>query len=300
MAPMANITIMPFRSICKEMGADIVYTPMLSSNAIIHNSEKTLKIASFLSQEQPVILQLFGYNGDLLAKAANIAQNALKPAGIDINLGCPAPKITGNECGSALLKDLPKALKIVYQVRKQFNDQLSVKLRLGWSEFNILDFTKDLGKIGVNAISIHGRTAKQSYRGKVDWGAINQIAKEVKIPVIGNGDIKTCQEAYQKLENSKLAGIMIGRGALGNPWIFREIKERTNINVNREELVRVIRKQAERYVDFVGERKAVLEMRKHLGWYIKGFDKAKEIRKEAMGATRYKDLLEILEMIRLS
>jgi tRNA-dihydrouridine synthase len=163
-----------------------------------------------------------------------------------------------------------------------------------------LDFTKDLGKIGVNAISIHGRTAKQSYRGKVDWGAINQIAKEVKIPVIGNGDIKTCQEAYQKLENSKLAGIMIGRGALGNPWIFREIKERTNINVNREELVRVIRKQAERYVDFVGERKAVLEMRKHLGWYIKGFDKAKEIRKEAMGATRYKDLLEILEMIRLS
>jgi nifR3 family TIM-barrel protein len=300
LAPMANITTMPFRSICREMGADIVYTPMLSSNAIIHNPEKTLKIASFLSVEEPVIVQLFGYDGDLLAKAANIVQNALKPAGIDINLGCPAPKITGNECGSALLKDLEKAKSIIEIIRKEYRGELSVKLRLGWSEFDILDFTKNLEKIGVNAISIHGRTAKQGYRGKVNWQAINEIAKVVKISVIGNGDIKSWQEAYQKLENSKLAGIMIGRGALGNPWIFKEIKKKEDFHIDKDELTRVIKLQTERYIDFVGEKKAVLEMRKHLDWYIRGFEKAKEIRKEAMKATRYKDLLEVLEMIRLS
>jgi nifR3 family TIM-barrel protein len=237
---MANITTLPFRSICKEMGANVVYTPMLSSNAITHNTEKTLKVAEFLPEEQPVIVQIFGYSGELIAKVANIVDKKLKPAGIDINMGCPAPKITGNECGSALLRDLDKALEITKEVREKYDGQLSVKLRLGWNGFDILDFVKKLEEIGIDSVSIHGRTTKQGYRGEANWEAIEEIAGAVDIPVIGNGDITTWQEADARLNGSKLAGIMIGRATLGNPWLFKEITEKRDIEVDKKELTRVI------------------------------------------------------------
>jgi len=297
LAPMANITTLPFRSICREMGADITYTPMLSSNAIIHNPEKTLNIASFLESEQPVIVQIFGYSGDLIAKAANIAQNGLKCAGIDINMGCPAPKITGNECGSALLRDLNKSTKIIEKIRDKYNGQLSVKLRLGWDKFEVLDFVQGLEKIGIDAVTVHGRTAKQGYRGDANWKAINEIADSVQIPVIGNGDINTWKIAYQRLKNTSLAGVMIGRASLGNPWIFREIKDRKSSVIYCNELIRVINLQAKRYVDFIGEKQAMIELRKHLGWYIRGFDGAPEIRKRAVLINSYNDLTEILTML---
>ncbi len=299
LAPMANITTLPFRSICSEMGADIVYTPMLSSNAIVYNKEKTLKIAMSLPQEESkTIVQLFGYDSDLLAKAANIVQGGLKPAGIDINMGCPAPKITGNECGSALLKDVNKAVELIKLIRSKFDGQLSVKLRLGWSEFDIIELVKNLETIGINSISVHGRTAKQGYRGNANWEAINIIADKVKIPVIGNGDIKTWQEAYQRLDHSHLAGVMIGRAALGNPWIFQEIKEKKSLVISRNEIADLIMLQSKRYIDFVGEKIAMREMRKHLGWYIKNFDGASEIRKKAMQITSYNDLLDLLSMLK--
>ena len=298
LAPMANITTLPFRSICREMGANIVYTPMISSNAVIHNPEKTLKIGSFLPQEQPVILQLFGYDGLLISKAANIVTKSLEPAGIDINLGCPAPKITGNECGSALLKDKSKAIETIKIVRDKFDGQLSVKIRLGWSSFDTLDFVKSLEGIGINAISVHGRTAKQGYTGEADWSAINQIAANIKIPVIGNGDVKTWELAYHKLENNNLRGVMIGRGSLGNPWIFKEIKNKENLELTTNELISTITLQANRYINFSGEAKAMKEMRKHLGWYIKGFSGALAIRKKAMLINNYNDLLEVLKMLK--
>jgi nifR3 family TIM-barrel protein len=294
LAPMANITTLAFRSICREMGADIAYTPMLSSNAIIHNPEKTLEIASFLPHEQPIILQIFGYDGGLIAKAANVAQKALKPAGIDINMGCPAPKITGNECGSALLRDLDKSTKLIETVRDNFDGELSVKLRLGWSEFNILGFVRNLEKIGVNALAIHGRTAKQGYRGKADWDATNIIAESVNIPVIGNGDIKTWQGAGARLRDASLAGVMIGRGALGNPWIFQSIKGCNDVIPTKSDITKIVQLQTERSIKYIGEKQGVLEMRKHLCWYIKKFSGAKNLRKQAVMVETKKDIEHLL------
>lgn len=293
LAPMANITTLPFRNICKQYGADIVFTPMLSSNAIIHNPLETLKIAEFLGKEQPVIVQIFGYSPELMAKAAVVVDEKLKPAGIDINMGCPAPKITGNECGSALLKDFDKALEIVKAVRKAYQGQLSVKLRLGWDKSNILGFVKELEGIGVDAISIHGRTTKQGYSGVADWDEIHNIAKNLKIPVIGNGDITTWQEAYARAK--ELTGVMIGRKTLERPWIFKEIKDKKTIEYSKEDLKLLIIEQTKATIDYIGdENRAITEMRKFYGWYIKGFPGSKDIRRELMQISTLTELEEIL------
>ena len=295
LAPMANITTLPFRSICKEMGADIVYTPMLSSNAIVYNPYETYKIAEFLPNEQPVIVQIFGYDGNIIAKAAKMVDKQLHPAGIDINMGCPAPKITGNECGSALLKDYDKALDTVKIIRQNYDGQLSVKVRLGWDDYDILPFIKKLESIGINAVSIHGRTAKQGYKGKADWDAIEEIAKNVNIPVIGNGDITDQKTAWDKLSKSHLSGIMIGRSALGNPWIFRSIIEKKDYAPTTDEILATIQKQATLAISTLGEDTAMRELRKHLGWYIQGFPKAKIIRREAMQIKNLSDLKNVLK-----
>jgi len=295
LAPLAEITTLPFRSICREMGADIVFTPMLSSNAIVYNPNETLKIAEFLPNEQPVIVQLFGYDGELIAKAANIVQDRINPAGIDINMGCPAPKITGNECGSGLLRDYDKALELVKIVRKNYSGQLSVKLRLGWREYDVKDFVVKLEEIGIDAVTIHGRTTKEGYSGKANWDAINEIAESVTIPVIGNGDIDSADVAWARLKDSKLAGVMIGRGALGNPWIFSEIRNRKPEIRNLEELARVIIDQTNRTIDYLGdETRAIREMRKHYGWYLKGFPGAVELRKRAVLANTREEILSII------
>jgi len=312
LAPMANITTLPFRSICKEMGADIVFTPMLASNAIVYNPNETLKIAEFLPAEQPVIVQLFGYDGDLIAKAANIVNDRIHPAGIDINMGCPAPKITGNECGSALLRDYDKALNIVRTVRENYSGQLSVKVRLGWLEKDVKHFVKQLEDIGIDAITIHGRTAKQGYSGTADWDKIYDIANSVNIPVIGNGDITTAEEVWTRFDDSKLVGVMIGRGALGNPWIFQDIKchlELTkdpgpkildsSIRLQNDELKHIVLDQTLRTIDYLGdEGQAIREMRKHYGWYLKGFPGAQELRKKAMQANTLVDIKEILSVLK--
>lgn len=301
LAPMANITTLPFRSICKEMGADIVFTPMLASNAIVYNPLETLKIAEFLPEEQPVIVQFFGYDGDIIAQAANIVNDRIHPAGIDINMGCPAPKITGNECGSGLLRDYDKALEIARHVRANFKGQLSVKIRLGWRDNDVKQFVKHLEEIGIDAISIHGRTAKMGYSGKADWDAIYDIARSVNIPVIGNGDITTAEEAWDRVgatpcTRPSLAGVMIGRGALGNPWIFQQIRHPELVSGSTDELKRVILDQTLRTIAYLGsEGQAIREMRKHYGWYLKGFPGALELRKRAMLAETLEDIKKILD-----
>ncbi len=295
LSPMAEITTSACRRICKEMGADIVYVPMISSNAIIHNSEKTWRMLKFEKSEKPIIVQIFGYSGDILSQATNLIDKKIKPDGIDINLGCPAPKITGNECGSALLRDLDKTLEIIKIVRDNYQGQLSVKLRLGWQKYDILDFCKELEKIGIDAMAIHGRTTKQKYKGLADWQPIYEIAKNIKIPVLGNGDINTWQQTYKRLENSNLAGVLIGRGALGNPWIFQEIKEKKTIVIDLEQRKNILLKHTRLYIDEIGdENKAIIEMRKHFGWYIKGFDGAPDIRKKLMQIKNMRELTKIL------
>lgn len=298
LAPMAGITIKPFRSICKEMGADIVFTPMLSANAIVYNKKETLKIAEFDTKEQPVIIQIFGNNGEIMAKAVQIAAHKMDPAGIDINMGCPAPKITGNECGSALLKDFSKALEIVKCVRKDYSGELSVKLRLGWETNSILEFVKQLENSGVDAVSIHGRTRMQKYLGEADWQPIFEVAKSVQIPVIGNGDVNNWQIAHKRLENTSILGVMIGRGAINRPWIFKEIKRKKDIFLSAHELIQLIREHAKRQVMYYqNEYRAIIEMRKHLCWYLKGFKGAAQLRKKAVRVNSLADVEEVLNNI---
>jgi nifR3 family TIM-barrel protein len=297
LAPMADISTWPFRSLCKEMGADVVFTPMVSSDAICHNFKKTKEIIFFKKEEQPVIVQVFGYDPKIISEAVSIIDKKLKPAGIDINMGCPAVKITGNESGSALLRDKKRALKIVKAVRKTYSGQLSVKLRLGWSQFDTLDFVKDLEKLKVDALTIHGRTVKQGFTGQADWSKINQVAKAVNIPVIGNGDIVSWEQAYEKLKNTNLSGVMIGRGALGNPWIFKAIKKKKDIKVSKKELAKIIKEQTKRYILYTGEKRAMLEMRKHYAKYFRGFEGAQELRQKAVLINSLKSLEKILKMI---
>jgi len=297
LAPMANVNNLPFMVLCREMGADIVYSAMISSNALIHNPTETLEIVKFLPKEQPVIIQLFGYNGGLMAEAANIVNEVLNPAGIDLNLGCPASKIVKNACGSALLEDLSKTLKLVKIIRDGFGGQLSVKLRLGIKEFEIKEFCRELENIGINALAIHGRTVKQGYTGKANWDNIYEIAEDLTIPVIGNGDISNWVEAFKRVEKGNLSGVMIGRAVLGNPWLFKNIKDKKSNVITKEELTRVIRRHTDLYIGFAGEKRASKEMRKHLAWYIKGFIGAVEIRNMAVKVKNLKDIEVVLNKI---
>lgn len=298
---MANITTEPFSYICKKMGADIIFSPMISSNAICYNPNKTLEIIKYSGKIRPFVIQIFGYDPKIMAKAALIIDTKIKPDGIDINMGCPAQKITGNDCGSALLKNLPKALEIFSAVRKIYSGQLSVKLRLGWNDFNILPFVKELENRGVDAVVIHGRTVKQGYSGMANWDAIEQVASNATIPVIGNGDITSLQNTNEKIKKyPKLAGIMIGRGSLGNPWIFKEINEQKVIVPTKTEIAQIIDLHAKETINFLkNEKRACSEMRKHLGWYIKNFPCAQEIRKKAMLVENYEDIKNILKLINL-
>lgn len=242
-----------------------------------------------------MIVQIFGYDGDTIAKAANIVAKELKPAGIDINMGCPAPKITGNECGSALLKDYPKALELMKKVRDGYHGQLSVKVRLGWMEKDVLPFILELEKIGIDAVTIHGRTTKEGYSGEADWDKIAEITAQVQMPIIGNGDISSWRIAQERIQTPGLSGIMVGRGCLGKPWLFQEIKTKKDNKITFEQISEVIKRQAQATIDFVGdEEHAMRMMRKHLGWYIQGFAGAKDIRKRAMLVSSQEELNNIL------
>ena len=294
LAPMAEITTLPFRSICKQMGADIVFTPMISSDAVIHNLTHTLKLAQFKNFEQPIIIQIFGYDGKKILKAIQILDKKLHPAGFDINMGCPARKIINNNCGASLIRNINQAIEIVKIIRYNFSGQLSIKTRIGWDKFDILPLLKEFEAIGVNAVIIHGRTVKQEYSGKADWKAINCIAKELKIPVIGNGDIKNWQTAY--LRSKGVSGVMIGQGALGNPWIFQEIKKQKDIFISSQELAKIIRKQAKLSIQYLGKTQGIKEFRKHLGWYLKN-PKYKELRKQAVLVSDIQDIEKILEQL---
>ena len=294
LAPMAEITTFPFRSICKQMGADIVFTPMISSDAIIHNPEHAFKLAEFKDFEQPVIIQVFGYDGEKILKAIQILDKKLHPAGFDINMGCPARKIINNNCGAFLIKNINKAIEIAKIVRYNFSGQLSIKTRLGWDRFDILPLLKQFENIGIDAVIVHGRTVKQGYSGKADWDAIYSIAKELTIPVIGNGDIKDWHTAC--LKSRGVSGVMIGQGALGNPWIFKEIRQQKDILISSQKLSRIIQKQAKLSIQYLGDNRGIKELRKHLGWYLKN-PKYKELRKQAVLVSNIQDVKQVVEQL---
>ncbi len=304
MAPMAGITDSPFRRVVKKCGADIVFSEMIAAEAVYYKSKKTLDLMKFYEEERPIIIQLFGNDLEKMAYSAKYIEKNIKPDGIDINMGCPAKKVVSGGRGSALLQDFDIALKVAKAVRKATKLPLSVKMRLGWDEFNIHKFVQDLEKVGVDAITVHARTKKQGFKGEPDWKAIGEIKKLVSIPVIGNGSVKNAKDSKEILKVSKCDGVMVGRRALGNPWIFKSMKSSCQGTVpwhaqdykpSWEETVEIALWHLEMNVKEFGDRKGMLEMRKHYGWYFKNFDGAKELRKKLVQTENIKEVKSILK-----
>ena len=297
LGPMASISTQPLMKMCKKFGADIIFTPMISSNAVLYNEKETLKIASFDSKEKPVIVQVFGYDAEIMNLAIKVIEKKLNPAGIDINLGCPAPKIVKSMCGSAFLKDYKKAFEFIKSIRENYSGQLSVKTRLGYKKFDILPFLKQLESIGIDAITIHGRTVDQRYTGSADWTSIHTIANALKIPVILNGDITNFKTAFTELKKSKIAGIMVSRIAMQKPWIFKEFKTKKDYNPSKKELAKIICEHMKYYLEY-DKSKAYLEMRKFLASYLKGFDGARELRQIAVTISNSKDFNKLIKLLK--
>jgi tRNA-dihydrouridine synthase B len=295
LAPMADYTDLPFCRICREVSGDdfVIFREMVSSEAIIRDNEKTLKMCEFDKDQRPVILQIFGSDLETMSKAVKIINDKFKPDGIDINMGCPVPKITNkNQAGSALIKDPDKAVKIIKKIRKDNPGVvLSVKTRLGWNDKNdILGFAPRLEKAGVQLLTIHGRTKKQGYSGQADWEMIGKVKKLVNIPVIANGDIKNKEDIKNCLEITKADGVMIGRAALGNPWIFGKNKKS----------IEVVLRHAKYHLDHYGEN-SMTSFRKHLLWYFKSdrlgrnIKEIKKLRQKLVAIDSYEDLKYLLD-----
>ncbi len=282
LAPMAGITDLPFRTICEKYNLGLVVTEMVSSKALMYNDEKTKRLLNMEGEKRPISVQIFGsdieamkYASEYVSKIADI---------IDINMGCPAPKVVKNGDGSKLLLDLEKVEKITKTVVDSSSVPVTVKIRKGWDNEHIVavEAAKIIEKAGASAITIHGRTRSEFYLGKADWNIIKKVKENVNIPVIGNGDIKTPQDAKAMLELTKCDGIMVGRGTLGNPWILEQIRtylENGEIRqVSNEEKIKIIFEHIDLEVKEKGENVGIKEMRKHICYYLKGMPMASEIR----------------------
>ncbi len=285
LAPMAGITDMPFRAICREYGADFVCTEMVSAKALYYGDKKSQRLMVIHPEEQPVSLQIFGEDPQILSE---VVKRFINPrddiAVLDFNMGCPAPKIVKNGAGSALVKDLDRAQAAVEAIVKASNRPVSVKIRIGWEtgEKRGIEIAKRLEATGIDFLVVHGRTRAEFYQGKADWEEIAKIKAALSIPVIGNGDIASGEIAMKRLKESRVDGLMIGRGAHGNPWIFQKIKTELRgeswTPPTLQERIAVASRHLHGLYAHKGERTAVLEMRKHFGWYLKGCPFATEYR----------------------
>ncbi|MCR4945070.1 MAG: tRNA dihydrouridine synthase DusB [Clostridium sp.] len=285
LAPMAGVTDISFRGLCKEMGCGLVYTEMVSAKALYYGSENTQSLLRISEEEKPVAVQIFGRDPKIMAQMCEEHFNEREDiCVIDINMGCPANKIVKNGEGSALMKEPALAAEIVREIKKVSTKPVTVKFRKGFDENNInaVEFAKWIENAGADAIAVHGRTRQQMYEGKADWDIIRQVKEAVNIPVIGNGDVFTPEDAFRLKEVSNCDGIMIARGSMGNPWIFKQIERKLKgeevLEVTPEEKIDMCLRHYELAVKNDGEYKAIREMRKHASWYIKGLPKSSEIR----------------------
>lgn len=284
LAPMAGVTDIVFRGICKEMGCGLVYTEMVSSKGLYYGSENTEKLLKVSEIEKPVAVQLFGSDPYIMAKACEMFNDNDDICIIDINMGCPVPKIVKNGEGSALMKNPKLAQDIIREMKKATQKPVTVKFRKGFTsrEVNAVEFAKAVEEAGIDAIAVHGRTREQMYEGKADWDIIRQVKNSVAVPVIGNGDVFSVEAAVNIVETTGCDGIMVARGVMGNPWLFREIKQALSgekvIYPTDAEKVDMCINHLKLAVNYFGEDKAVREMRKHIGWYVKGVKNCTDVK----------------------
>lgn len=301
LAPMAGITDYPFRKLVAQRGIANLYSEMAAINAISRKNPKTYRIIDVRGEPYPVVVQLVGNDPDLFSEAAKLAAD-LGAYSLDINMGCPVKKIVGNNSGCALMKDLPKAAKIIEKTVSATPLKVSVKFRKGWdnSSVNAVEFAKMCEKSGASYITLHGRTRAQGYAGEADWNIIKEVKEAVKIPVIGNGDVTSAKLAKALLEKTFADGVMVGRGALGNPWLPGQIHNFINNNeepclVSVREIKEALLQQLRDMVDFYGKEMAVAISRKYVCWYSKNLRDAKKFRETYTKIYDYDVALKAIE-----
>jgi len=303
LAPMASISNTSYRQIIKEMGAGLIFAEMVSDKAIVYDNEKTFDLLKMKEMERPLVQQIFGSDIDSFVKAAKKIEKIQKPDIIDINMGCPVPKIAiRSQAGSALLKDPEKVGKIVKAVVNAVSVPVTAKIRLGWDEnsINCIEIAKIIEKSGASAITLHARTRAQGYSGKADWSYIKAVKEAVSIPVIGNGDVLSAYDAERMMKETGCDAVMIGRGVLGNPWLIKECVEylesgKEPEEVTAKEKILMLKRHYTLLVENTSEKQALLEIRSHALWYIKGLPDSSKIKNQICTSKSTIDIFKILD-----
>ena len=306
LAPMEDVSDPPFRAVCKDNGADLMYTEFISSEGLIRDAAKSLKKLDIFEYERPIGIQIFGSEIEVMKEATVIATQA-QPNLIDINYGCPVKAVACKGAGAGILQNIPKMVKMTEEIVKSTHLPVTVKTRLGWDESskNILEVAERLQDIGIKALTVHGRTRVQMYKGSADWTLIGKIKENprIHIPIFGNGDVETPEMALENKNRYGIDGIMIGRASIGYPWIFNEIKHFLTTGEHLpapgvEERVNVCLKHLQKSIEWKGDRQGVIEMRRHYANYFKGFHNFKETRMRLVTTYEYQEVLDILEEVR--
>lgn len=301
LAPMAGVTDLPFRLLAKEMGCGLVYSEMVSDKGLLYKNNHTMDMLKIDERERPVAMQIFGSDPESMAKAAQFVEAAGTDI-IDINMGCPTPKIIKNGSGAALMCQPELAYRIMVNVVEAVKVPVTVKIRKGWNQnsINAVEMAKLAEKAGIAAVAVHGRTREQFYSGEADWSIIRQVKESVGIPVIGNGDIRTPYDAEKMLAETGCDGLMIGRGAQGNPWIFRQVTQYLATGEvlplpTASERLSVMLRHLDMLVEYKGEYLGIREMRRHGAWYTKGLHHSSELRLKFNQAVCKEDFIAALD-----